>query len=395
MCPQGYYDMIRSDDATVTLREQMVRYARQHSISAAARLFDTTRKTVRKWLRRYDAGEPLTDRSRRPKSCPARTAPALEEKVVELRKKTRYGPHRLSDWLWRKEKVRLSVWTIRHILERHDLVKKATPRKSHYPAHWAWEQTAEPFSLVQADVKDVRDKGTLGTERTTHMDRAGLPRYQWTFLEGQSRLRFLAYSRRLTRDCGVAFLWLSLRWLARWDALPEGGVQIQTDWGEEFGGNNPRRIQQLNRKYFRPLGGRLCRYPLGRKGYNGRVERSHRSDDEEFYMPMLLEVQDTDQYLDRAFRWEAFYNLYRPHYGAGMEGKTPMEKLRKQGLKLPDSFALPPPIVLDKIAGKIVTQGGEDVLAKYKRNRSADEARPTTKRAGPLRTLAGGARAAR
>ncbi len=29
MCPQGYYDMIRSDDATVSVREQMVRYARR------------------------------------------------------------------------------------------------------------------------------------------------------------------------------------------------------------------------------------------------------------------------------------------------------------------------------------------------------------------------------
>ena len=33
------------------------------------------------------------------------------------------------------------------------------------------------------------------------------------------------------------------------------------------------------------LRAQLCRHPLGPKGYNGRVERSHRSDDEEFYRP--------------------------------------------------------------------------------------------------------------
>jgi len=33
------------------------------------------------------------------------------------------------------------------------------------------------------------------------------------------------------------------------------------------------------------LGGALRRYPLGRKGYNGRVERRHRTDDEEFDRP--------------------------------------------------------------------------------------------------------------
>lgn len=366
MCPPPYYAMIRSDNANVTLRARMVRYAEDHSISAAARLFRTSRKTVRKWLERHRAGEPLTDRSRRPKTSPNRTDPQTEQKVVGLRKKTGYGPHRLSDWLSRTEGIELSPWTIRHILERHDLVRPTSKRRSCYPAHWAWEAGGEPFSLVQADVKDVHDKATLGTERTTHLGRANLPRYQWTFLEGRSRLRFLAYSRRLTRDCGVAFLWLCLQWLARWGARPEGPVQVQTDWGEEFGGDNPERIEQLNRKYFRPLGGRLCRYPLGRKGYNGRVERSHRSDDEEFYMPALLELNNTRQYLDRAFRWEAFYNLHRPHYGAGMDARTPMEKLRELGLKLHDSFALPPPIVLDKIAGRIVTQGGKDVPAKYK-----------------------------
>jgi len=36
------------------------------------------------------------------------------------------------------------------------------------------------------------------------------------------------------------------------------------------------------------------RYPLGRKQYNGRVERSHRTDDEEFYRPYLLDPLSTD-----------------------------------------------------------------------------------------------------
>ena len=367
MCPQTYYAMICSENHRETLRIQMVQHARDHSISDAAREFGTTRKTVRKWLRRHQDGEPLTDRSRRPNHSPNKTDPETEEKIVQYRRRTRRGPHRLSDMLARREGIDVSPWTVRNILKRNDLVKKTKKRTTCYPAFWAWEEDSEPFSLVQADVKDVRDKGTLGTERTTRIDRAGLPRYQWTFLDGQSRLRFLAYSRRLTRDCGVAFLSLCLDWLGRWDALPDGPVQIQTDWGQEFGGDNPGMIEQLNRKYYRPRGGRLCRYPLGRKGYNGRVERSHRSDDEEFYMPLLLQIDSTEQYLNRAFQWEAFYNLYRPHYGVGMDSRTPMEKLRSLGLDLHDSFALPPPIVLDKIAGKIVTGGGEDVPAKYTR----------------------------
>jgi len=33
----------------------------------------------------------------------------------------------------------------------------------------------------------------------------------------------------------------------------------------------------------------LKKCPKGRKGYQGRVERSHGIDDEEFYLPYLLE----------------------------------------------------------------------------------------------------------
>ena len=55
MCPHSYYDMIRSDNHKQTLRSQMVHYARQHSVSAAARRSGTTRETVRKWLGRPPA----------------------------------------------------------------------------------------------------------------------------------------------------------------------------------------------------------------------------------------------------------------------------------------------------------------------------------------------------
>ena len=339
MCPHSYYDMIRSDNHKQTLRSQMVHYAREHSVSAAARRFGTTRKTVRKWLARHLQGQGLGDRSRRPQSCPSKTPMEIEGTVVAERKRTGYGPHRLADWLARCQGKKLSPWTIRNILRRNGLQRRKRKRSSCYPAHWAWEAD-EPFSLVQADVKDVHDKAALGTARTTHLARVGLPRYQWTFLEAQSRLRLLAYSHRLTRDCGVAFLWLCLRWIRQGNIAAR--VQIQTDWGEEFGGDNPQMIERVNGKYFAPLGARLCRYPLGRKGYNGRIERLHRSDDEEFYKPLLLQLKNTAQYLDAAFRWQAFYNLYRPHYRAGMDGMSPIEKLRSEGLQLKDSFALSP-----------------------------------------------------
>jgi len=370
MCPAAYYSMIMAENHKTLIRQHMVECAIERSISEAARVFQTTRTTVRKWLRRYRGGQGLRDRSRRPERSPNKTPPHIEEAVVDMRKKTRYGPHKLRDWLIRTQGLDIPHWTIRNILYRNNLVKKGRKRTACYPAFWAWD-TGEPFVHAQVDVKDVRDKKTLGTRRTTHLGRCGLYRYQWTFIESKSRMRLLAYSRSNNVTNGIAFLVLCTDWIRSWSLPVPDKIQLQSDWGGEFGGDNPDKVERINRRYLRKRGAELCRYPKGRKQYNGRVERSHRSDDEEFYMPLLLSIRDPDTYLTKAFQWLAFYNLYRPHYGHDMNRKTPVEKLRELGLDVPDTFALMPPVDLEKIAVKINRESGYHVPAKYTNNSCA------------------------
>ena len=104
---------------------------------------------------------------------------------------------------------------------------------------------------------------------------------------------------------------------------------LQTDHGEEFGGTNPDRLAQINFQDLLPVGAQMVRYPMGRKQYNGRVERSHRTDDEELYRPRILEVGDVRAFLEVAAEWVWFYNMERVHLGRGMEGKTPWEKFQE------------------------------------------------------------------
>ena len=82
----------------------------------------------------------------------------------------------------------------------------------------------------------------------------------------------------------MCFLTLAMLWLRAFGI--EGEVALQTDWGEEFGGSNPKKLERLQKRYFEPLRARLVKILLGRKEHNGRVERSHRTDDEEFYYPV-------------------------------------------------------------------------------------------------------------
>ena len=106
--------------------------------------------------------------------------------------------------LWQEEGLVLSPHTIRHILRRLGYTGRRKRRKAFYPAQWAWEKE-RPFALVQVDVKNILDKGTLGTKLWDHIRKKGLPLYQWTFLEGRTRLRFLAWSHELSLTNGMCF----------------------------------------------------------------------------------------------------------------------------------------------------------------------------------------------
>lgn len=59
---------------------------------------------------------------------------------------------------------------------------------------------------------------------------------------------------------------------------------------------------------------------------NGKVERSHRSDEQEFYQ--LLTYKGDIDLEAKLEEWERFYNLARPH--GAFNGKTPYEALREK-----------------------------------------------------------------
>jgi putative transposase len=267
-------------------------YQQTQNYCETARRCHTSPQLVRKWVKRYQQyGEQgLHDLPKTPKRQPRKTDPDIEQRVLQRHQKTHYGRQRLARHL-AQHGIHLSPNTIRHILKRHAPAtnRPRKPRRRFYPAHWAWE-SQEPFTLIQADVKAIYDKGTLGTERWGHLRKHRLPRYQWTFLESRTRLRLLAFSREMSTLHGMAFLSLAVSWLRLCGVPTE--MTIQTDWGEEWGGSNPDKIARLEAEFLRLLGARL-----GRKEYNGRVERSHRTDDEEFYLPCVLSLDTVEAFL--------------------------------------------------------------------------------------------------
>jgi transposase InsO family protein len=60
---------------------------------------------------------------------------------------------------------------------------------------------------------------------------------------------------------------------------------------------------------------------------NGKVERSHRVDDQEFYQLLEKDGITDDIHLSNAKlkEWEDYYNYHRPH--GALAGQTPYERL--------------------------------------------------------------------
>jgi transposase InsO family protein len=105
------------------------------------------------------------------------------------------------------------------------------------------------------------------------------------------------------------------------ERLPFEVQLIQTDNGSEFGSSFHYHVldKVVGHRYIKPRTPRL----------NGKVERSHRIDAEEFYR--LLEgvvVDDARVFADKLQEWEDYYKYHRPHGGLG--GETPYERLRQK-----------------------------------------------------------------
>jgi transposase len=83
-----YFDLVRQMKNPYSYRLALVDYARAHGIKAAARAFQTTVPTVRKWLRRYQAqgAKGLQALSRAPHRCPHKVGGEIEKPVLALRR---------------------------------------------------------------------------------------------------------------------------------------------------------------------------------------------------------------------------------------------------------------------------------------------------------------------
>jgi len=365
----NYGELLKADP--VKARQIMIRVYQKldGKIRATARALGMNPATVLKWIGRWKADEGLGNKSRRPKHSPRQVPTAWEDLIRQERKKTNFGRRRLSRWLKDRHAIKLSANTISHVLRRLKINKPQRKRASLKGVSYYDWPNLQPLEHWQIDVKDVKDSKTLPREVYEHLIRQRLPRYQFTAIDVKTRIKFLCYSQELNLTNGLAFMRLLNNWLRSFGFTHK--LYYQTDWGSEFGGHFLGNVLRLQREIFSPLNIQLLRIRKSRWTDNAYVERTHRTDDEEFYIPKLLQLSTPQDHFKMAWGYVWHFNTLRPHYGEHMEEKTPYQILKRLVPHLPQSFCSFPPIRLDLVSSSNYFLGGYtdksvyDVFAHY------------------------------
>lgn len=268
-------------------------------------------RTLKYWLAAYRqhgmAG--LEHRSTRPKSQLGETPIRIKERVIELRKETQLCAKKLNYKL-SKEGIKVHDRTIGKILKQEGLVRKYRVRKLTY------KYLKVPLTkgeLVEIDVKYVPD---LVANRQY---------YQFTAIDSASRWRYLSIYEHLGNNEAISFLQEVIK------VSPFRIRAVKTDNGACFTNRYTgyqKSADPLNPKIheFDLLCQRLhiIHYLIdpGKPAQNGKVERSHRTDQEMFYDKHRFK---TVLGLKRALKkWN---NVYNNLEHCSLDGLTPNEVL--------------------------------------------------------------------
>ena len=330
------------------------------NISEAARTFGIQRTVVYDILKKKKEGD-LKDRSRAPLHSPYKTPAAIEDKVVEVKNQTRLGAKRLSVYLQKYEEIKVPYGTIRHILRRNRsrLTSSLKGRKKVEKREFVNWYTAKPFEIVQVDLKFIRDRKALTAEQIIHLDYYGIPNYQWGAIEVNSRFKLIAYSREKTWTNGLMFYLWVISWLRSHGVREK--IVFTVDHGEEWGGKSWMKVKEL-KKLISGFGCKLIQNHKGHPEENAHLERSHRTDDEEFYIPRVLQIKSEKELLDEALGYIYYYNNVREH--SSLNYQTPYQHLKKQLPEVDSNIRFVIPIMLDKASVQIGRWSGYNVLAQ-------------------------------
>lgn len=274
--------------------------------SLTSRRFGVDREALREWLKRLKQLGPagLNDRSHRPnKFRESKLKWEVKKRVLEIRRENPTWSKYIISAIIKTEGLTTNPSAVGRFLKKKGLInhkisqrnqKSVKNPKKRFPRDLVIKR---PGDMIQIDTKFLTGVG-------------GIKLYQFTAIDVLTKIRVLSVSSSLSSKQAAIFLKLCL------SKFPFKIRAIQTDNGKEF----MKYFDQLCRKRKIPHYFIEPRCPK----QNSYVERSHLTDEKEFYCQgnMRSSVTLLQPLLEK---WQNKYNTVRPHQA--LNYLTPMAYL--------------------------------------------------------------------
>ena len=292
-------------------REAMVRCVEAGlSNAAAARQFNTTPKTVAKWVERFRASgvDGLRDRSSRPLSLPSQTAPATCAVVEVLRRQRHTGKQIAAE-------VGVSAATVSRILRRLGLnrIRDLEPAE---PVRRG--EREKPGEMIHIDIKKLGRFDKIGHRITG--DRTGQSNGRgvgWEFvhvcIDDHSRVAFSQILPDEKAESAISFLKAAV---AYYKSLGVTVTRVMTDNGSCYKAFDFRDA-------CRDLGIKHIRTKPYTPKTNGKAERFIQTALREWAYAQAYPT--SDRRAEELPHWIHKYNWHRPH--GALKSRTPISRL--------------------------------------------------------------------
>lgn len=271
-------------------------------------------KTYYFWWNRFVAGgyfaEALRCRSRRPKSSPRVIKGPILKWIKYYRKQFRYGPDRIQFYLKLNQSLHVAQSTIGEVIKREKLVlrKNKKPKKNLHTKRYSlpW-----PGDRMQMDIKYVPFR--IGGKRA----------YVFNAIDDCSRFRVSKLYWHKGKQEAIHFLSVIQK------AIPFKLLSLQLDNDRAF----THRLHPLYTGNLHPferavqeMAVEVRFIPPGEKELQGKVERLHRTDDDEFFWKA---PRCSFEQLERKLHhWVYEYNHRRHH--SSLNRKTPVQVIQEK-----------------------------------------------------------------
>jgi transposase InsO family protein len=300
--------------------------------AAAAKMFMVAPRTARKWANRYrvEGRAGMADRSSRPRVSPAKTAPAMMRRIVDLRWRHRLGPIQIGGRLGVPASTVHAVLT-RCRINRLSCIDRVTgePLRRYEHPH--------PGALIHVDVtkfanipdggghkfvsRQLGERNAIQTAQRTgersgrsknYRPRIGIA-FVHTVIDDHSRIAYAEVCTDEKAATAIAVLQRAVAWFAERGVTVERVLSDNGPAYRSFAWRDACTDLRITPKRIRPY----------RPQTNGKIERFHRTLADGWAYARLYE--STEQRDTALPSWLHFYNHHRAHSAIG--GQPPVTRL--------------------------------------------------------------------